>query len=79
MEPDRRCTGPAALAYVRESLFDVANQLGMWVAPDRGILVFTPVLLVLLPGAAAVLAEPAGLVDRPCSSAAWPTRCCRAR
>ncbi len=41
--------GAGALAYVRESLVDIPNQLGMWVAPDRGILVFTPVLLVLLP------------------------------
>jgi alpha-1,2-mannosyltransferase len=29
--------------------FDVPNQLGMWVAPDRGILVWTPVILLLLP------------------------------
>ncbi len=29
--------------------FDVVNQLGMWVAPDRGILVWTPVVLLLLP------------------------------
>ena len=40
-----------------DSAFDVAprgierltNQLGMWVAPDRGILVWTPVLLLLAP------------------------------
>jgi alpha-1,2-mannosyltransferase len=41
--------GSGALAYVHESVFDLPNQLGMWIAPDRGILVFTPVLLVLLP------------------------------
>lgn len=27
----------------------LTNQLGMWVAPDRGILVWTPVILLLLP------------------------------
>lgn len=27
----------------------VTNQLGMWIAPDRGILVWTPLLLVLAP------------------------------
>lgn len=41
--------GAGGLAYVHESVFSVSKQLGMWVAPDRGILVFTPVLLVLLP------------------------------
>jgi alpha-1,2-mannosyltransferase len=29
--------------------FSVVNQLGMWVAPDRGILVWTPVVLLLVP------------------------------
>ena len=32
--------------------FDIVNQLGMWVAPDRGILVWTPVILLLLPALA---------------------------
>lgn len=40
-----------------DSVFDVApqgverltNQLGMWIAPDRGILVWTPVLVLLAP------------------------------
>jgi hypothetical protein len=27
----------------------VVNELGMWVSPDRGLLVWTPVMLVLLP------------------------------
>jgi hypothetical protein len=29
--------------------FDVPNYLGMWVSPDRGILIWTPVVAVLLP------------------------------
>ena len=29
--------------------YSIANQLGMWVAPDRGILLWTPVMLLLLP------------------------------
>lgn len=29
--------------------FSVVNQLGMWVSPDRGILVWTPLVVVLLP------------------------------
>jgi alpha-1,2-mannosyltransferase len=29
--------------------FSLVNQLGMWVAPDRGILVWTPLVLLLLP------------------------------
>jgi alpha-1,2-mannosyltransferase len=41
--------GAGAFSEVHQSLFDVKNQLAMWVSPDRGILVFTPVLLVLLP------------------------------
>jgi len=41
--------GAGAFSEVDKSLFDVENQLGTWVSPDRGILVFTPVLLVLLP------------------------------
>jgi alpha-1,2-mannosyltransferase len=32
--------------------FDIVNQLGMWVAPDRGILIWTPVILLLLPALA---------------------------
>ena len=30
----------------------VTNQLGMWVSPDRGILVWTPIVLLLLPALA---------------------------
>lgn len=30
----------------------VSNQLGMWVSPDRGILVWTPIVLLLLPALA---------------------------
>ena len=41
--------GSGALSQVDQRLLDVGNQLAMWVAPDRGLLVFTPVLVVLLP------------------------------
>lgn len=41
--------GSAAVSLLDENLLDVSNYLGMWVAPDRGILVWTPVLLLLLP------------------------------
>jgi hypothetical protein len=41
--------GAGAFQQVHQSLLSLPNQAGMWVAPDRGILVFTPVLLVLLP------------------------------
>jgi alpha-1,2-mannosyltransferase len=36
-------------AHAAQYRFDLANQLGMWVSLDRGILVWTPVILVLLP------------------------------
>jgi alpha-1,2-mannosyltransferase len=29
--------------------FDPVNQLGMWIAPDRGILVWTPIVALLVP------------------------------
>jgi hypothetical protein len=38
--------------YASSHRFDLVNQLGFWVAPDRGILVWTPVLLLLLPALA---------------------------
>jgi hypothetical protein len=41
--------GAGSFAEVDKSLLDFANQLAMWIAPDRGLLVFTPLLLVLLP------------------------------
>lgn len=41
--------GGTAIAGASTSHVDPVNQLGMWFAPDRGILVWTPVLLVLLP------------------------------
>jgi alpha-1,2-mannosyltransferase len=37
----------AGQAVVTGSQFGLVNQLGLWVAPDRGILVWTPVLLLL--------------------------------
>jgi hypothetical protein len=30
-------------------LFSITNQLGMWISPGRGLLVWTPILLVLAP------------------------------
>jgi alpha-1,2-mannosyltransferase len=36
-------------AHAEQYRFNLVNQLGLWVSPDRGILVWTPVLLVLLP------------------------------
>lgn len=35
--------------YEPDGHVDIANQLGSWVSPDRGILVWTPLLLVLIP------------------------------
>lgn len=42
-----RIDGSTQIAERYESL--LVNQLGMWFAPDRGIFVWTPVLLVLMP------------------------------
>jgi hypothetical protein len=36
--------------YASTHRLDALNQLGMWIAPDRGILIWTPIILVLLPG-----------------------------
>jgi alpha-1,2-mannosyltransferase len=41
-------TGPFA-EYADDNRFSLGNQLGFWVAPDRGILIWTPVILLLLP------------------------------
>lgn len=35
--------------FAGEHKLDVINHLGFWVSPDRGMLVWTPLLLVLLP------------------------------
>jgi alpha-1,2-mannosyltransferase len=35
--------------YASSNRLSVVNQLGFWVAPDRGILVWTPVIILLLP------------------------------
>jgi hypothetical protein len=35
--------------YAAQNRLSVTNQLGFWVSPDRGILVWTPVILLLLP------------------------------
>jgi hypothetical protein len=34
--------------YAGQNRFDVVNHLGFWVAPDRGILLWTPLVVVLL-------------------------------
>jgi hypothetical protein len=44
--------GAGSFSEVDKSVWDITNQLGMWISPDRGILVFTPLLLVLLPALA---------------------------
>jgi hypothetical protein len=41
--------GSGAFSMVKQSLFDPVNQAAMFVATDRGLFVYTPVLLVLLP------------------------------
>jgi alpha-1,2-mannosyltransferase len=41
--------GAGALSEVHKSLLDLPNQAGMWISPDRGILIYTPALLLLLP------------------------------
>jgi hypothetical protein len=38
--------------YAQSNRFSVVNQLGFWISPDRGILIWTPVLIVLLPAVA---------------------------
>lgn len=35
--------------YATGHTLDVVNQLGFWIAPDRGLFVWTPIVLVLLP------------------------------
>jgi|tagenome__1003787_1003787.scaffolds.fasta_scaffold20874603_2 hypothetical protein len=39
----------AYVDHARGDYLDVVNQLGFWVSPDRGLLVWTPVIVVLLP------------------------------
>jgi alpha-1,2-mannosyltransferase len=34
--------------FARDHRIDLVNQLGMWVSPDRGILIWTPLVVVLL-------------------------------
>ncbi|MDR7253773.1 alpha-1,2-mannosyltransferase [Nocardioides sp. BE266] len=36
-------------AYADRNRLDVVNHLGFWISPDRGLLVWTPVLVLLLP------------------------------
>jgi alpha-1,2-mannosyltransferase len=38
--------------YAAQNRLSVVNQLGFWVSPDRGILVWTPVILLLVPALA---------------------------
>lgn len=35
------------MTYSREESLAVVNQLGLWISPDRGILVWTPIILLL--------------------------------
>lgn len=37
--------------YASTHTLDLVNQLGLWVSPDRGILVWTPLILLLAPAA----------------------------
>jgi hypothetical protein len=36
-------------SFVSEHRIDLVNHLGFWVSPDRGLLVWTPIVLVMLP------------------------------
>ena len=35
--------------YADENRLNITNQLGMWISPDRGIFIWTPLLLLLTP------------------------------
>jgi hypothetical protein len=35
--------------YAADHRLSVTNQLGLWISPDRGILIWTPILVLLLP------------------------------
>ena len=41
-------TGPFE-EYAGDHRLDLVNQLGFWVSPDRGILIWTPLIVVLIP------------------------------
>lgn len=41
--------GQGLVNAAHDNWLQPVNQLGMWIAPDRGILVWTPVVLLLLP------------------------------
>ena len=41
-------TGPFA-QYAEDHRLSLTNQLGLWIAPDRGILAWTPVIVLLVP------------------------------
>lgn len=42
----------ALSGYAREYRYSPAAQLGVWIAPDRGLLIWTPVMLLLAPAVA---------------------------
>jgi alpha-1,2-mannosyltransferase len=44
--------GQSDLAATESYRYSFTNQLGMWISPDRGILVWTPIILLLLPALA---------------------------
>jgi alpha-1,2-mannosyltransferase len=41
--------GQSDMAATENYRYSLTNQLGMWVSPDRGILVWTPIVLLLVP------------------------------
>jgi alpha-1,2-mannosyltransferase len=48
-DPTASYDATAFVDYAATHRFSLVNQLGMWVSPGRGILVWTPVILLLLP------------------------------
>ena len=48
-DPRASYGGGVSVSGFAENHLSVVNHLGMWVSPDRGILVWTPVLVLLLP------------------------------
>jgi hypothetical protein len=47
--PAASYNGAMLAEHAEQNRFSIVNQLGMWVSPDRGIVVWTPVVLLLLP------------------------------
>ena len=51
-DPTSSYDAGAFTGYADAHRFDLVNQLGFWISPDRGILVWTPVIVLLLPALA---------------------------